>query len=159
MIKHIPLEHYSKYIICSNGDIISKFTGKPLKQTLSNTGYLVVCLTDDNGKRTTMSVHRLVAQAFLGKSNLPVNHIDENKLNNDIENLEYTTTKDNNNHGTRNARISKTHSRPIYCKETNKIYQSTKQACHELNLHTSNVCEVLKGCRKQTGGYHFEYTK
>ena len=68
-------------------------------------GYLTVCLTK-NGKRKTQYVHRLVAEAFIpNPDHLPqVNHIDENKQNNKIENLEWCTAKQNTNHGTAPSR-------------------------------------------------------
>lgn len=55
------------------------------------------------------SIHRLVASAFIpNPNNLPVvNHIDEDRTNNSVENLEWCSQKDNCNHGTRNERISK----------------------------------------------------
>lgn len=46
-------------------------------------------------KKKTIKVHKLVANAFLGKSNLQVDHIDGNKLNNKLNNLEYVTPKEN----------------------------------------------------------------
>lgn len=46
-------------------------------------------------KKKTIKVHKLVANAFLGKSNLQVDHIDRNKLNNKLNNLEYVTPKEN----------------------------------------------------------------
>lgn len=70
-------------------------------------GYLMSHLSKDN-KKVMHKTHRLVAEAFLpNDKKLPqVNHIDENKLNNKVENLEWCTAKENNNHGTRNKRIS-----------------------------------------------------
>lgn len=50
-----------------------------------------------NGKGNTKRVHRLVANAFLGESNLQIDHIDGNKQNNRLDNLEYVTPKENTN--------------------------------------------------------------
>jgi len=76
-----------------------------------------------------------------------INHLDENKSNNKIENLEAVTPADNNNWGTRNARVSK----PIYCHETGVTYPSINQAARELNLHATNISSVLNGRQKYTG--------
>lgn len=74
--------------------------GKVLSPIINTNGYLFVGL---QGKR--FSVHRLVAQAFIpNPQGLPqVNHIDENKSNNNVDNLEWCDAKYNNNYGT--ARI------------------------------------------------------
>ena len=77
-------------------------------------GYSVVSLSK-NGKKRSLSVHRIVAEAFLGPchSLLEVNHKDEGKTNNHVENLEYCTPSYNSNYGTRGE----------------KDFQSTRKAC------------------------------
>lgn len=69
---------------------------KESKQTLNTCGYMTVNLCK-NGKSNTKRVHRLVAEAFLGESNLQIDHIDGNKQNNNLSNLEYVTPKENTN--------------------------------------------------------------
>ena len=69
---------------------------KMCKQTLNTWGYMTVNLSK-NGKSNTKRVHRLVATTFLGDSNLQVDHIDGNKQNNRLDNLEYVTPKENTN--------------------------------------------------------------
>ena len=73
-----------------------------LKSCKVDGGYLAVVLCE-NGKRKTFLVHRLVAQAFIpNPNNLPqVNHKDEDKTNNTVENLEYCDQFYNNIYGTR----------------------------------------------------------
>lgn len=74
---------------------------------LKNTGYKEVILSK-NGKKKYYLIHRLVAQEFLENPNnlSTVNHKDENKQNNCVENLEWLSQKDNNNYGERNKKIS-----------------------------------------------------
>jgi hypothetical protein len=75
-----------------------------LKNGVDNCGYNIVTLCKDDTKKTK-TVHRLVASAFLGNSNLCVNHKDCNKQNNSIDNLEYVTHKQNTIHAILNNRI------------------------------------------------------
>lgn len=80
--------------------------GREMATHTTNAGYLSVNLSKD-GKYTSFDIHRLVAVAFLGASDvsgLEVNHIDENKKNNQVSNLEWVTKSQNNRHGTKVAR-------------------------------------------------------
>ena len=83
--------------------------GRILRLNDDGKGYLRVQLSS-NGKAKMYSVHRLVAIAFLpNPDNLPeVNHRDEDKINNSVENLEWCDGKYNVNYGTRNDRIRDT---------------------------------------------------
>ena len=75
-------------------------TGKQMKQSMHDKGYKTVSLTRD-GKTKQMFVHRIVAEAFLpNPDNLPmVNHKDEDKTNNFLENLEWCTAAYNRTYG------------------------------------------------------------
>lgn len=85
-----------------------------LKLSTDKDGYLYVYLYK-NGKGKNFSVHRLVAEAFLpNPHNYPcVNHKDENKQNNNVDNLEWCNVKYNNTYGTRIERVSKKQSKPV----------------------------------------------
>jgi trehalose/maltose hydrolase-like predicted phosphorylase len=79
----------------------SRRDGRLLKQSVDRYGYLYVCLFKD-GTRKNLKVHRLVAQAYLVACDKPhVNHIDGNKANNSVENLEWVTPKENKQHAFR----------------------------------------------------------
>lgn len=77
------------------------FQGKILSPETTYQGYKRVRLSRE-GKPKKFTVHKLVAQEFIGEcpEGLVINHIDENKANNRVENLEYVTQKENVNHGT-----------------------------------------------------------
>jgi hypothetical protein len=61
-------------------------------------GYLKITLVDQNGKFRYFRKHRLIMTAFLGISEMQVNHIDGNRLNNSLSNLEYVTQRENQSH-------------------------------------------------------------
>jgi hypothetical protein len=91
-----------KYKVYEDGRIVSYIRKEPkeLIGKITNWGYRMVLLYDENSNRLYRTVHRIVAEAFLPNPyNLPeVNHKDGNKLNNHINNLEWCTTKHNRIH-------------------------------------------------------------
>ena len=134
-----------------------KISGKILKPGVSK-GYLIVNLCK-NAVRKNYYVHRLVSTAFLpNPDNKPqVNHLSEDKTNNEVSNLEWCTAKENNNYGTRIKRASEKHSKSVLCIELNQIFPSLTEAARQLSLNVGNLGSVLAGRRKTAGGYHFEY--
>lgn len=88
-----------------------RFYKEELKKPRLKNGYQFVRLSKE-GKHTEISVHRLVLQTFKPNQNpelyTQINHIDENKENNRLDNLEWCTAEENNNHGTRKERTIKT---------------------------------------------------
>jgi len=92
------IQDFPNYNISSFGNIKNIITDKPLKPSLKS-GYYHVSLVNNNTKKS-FKIHRLVALAFLQNlDNKPeVNHIDKNKLNNTIDNLEWVTRQENNKH-------------------------------------------------------------
>lgn len=85
-----------------------KLKGKILSQSVEKDGYFVVNLSK-NGKTKSFRVHRLVAMAFITNANgyKEINHKDEKKQNNCVENLEWCDTKYNINYGERNNLVSR----------------------------------------------------
>ena len=91
-IIHAKRELKYDYQIMSNGDVISGKYKRKLATCLDKDGYVKVSLTSTDNKRHLYSVHRLVAENFMpvdNMENLQINHIDGNKQNNDISNLEW----------------------------------------------------------------------
>ncbi|BAN73532.1 phage endonuclease [Lacticaseibacillus casei DSM 20011 = JCM 1134 = ATCC 393] len=107
-----------------------------------------------------MSIHRLVAAAFLDNpDNLPeVNHIDEDKSNNSVSNLEYCTVLYNNTYGTRLERVAKALECPI-CAITSsgqrRYFDSVNEAARVLGLKRQGITNCLHGMRKHHHGFSF----
>ena len=146
------------YAVTSCGKVYSHKSEKFLKPQKDTDGYLQVGL-HKGGERKSYKIHRLVAMAYLpNPDNLPcVNHKDENKENNALQNLEWCTYEYNNNYGSRIEKAAKSCCKPIYCEELNRTFESGTAAARELGLDNSHITKCCKGKLKTTGGFHFRY--
>jgi len=89
-----PIPEWEQYLASSHGRIYSLKTSKLLKLPLNRFGYST-CSLCDKDRRKTFRVHRLIILAFVGPSDLSVDHLDGNKTNNHVDNLEYVTLVEN----------------------------------------------------------------
>ena len=143
------------YAITPEGEVWSYKNEKFLKPYTNKGGYLCVNLCKD-GKVKNYYVHRLAAEAYLpNPENLPqINHKDENKANNCLQNLEWCDAKYNINYGTHNDKIKK----PIlqYDLDGNLIreWECAADVGKEVK---SNICHCLKGSRKSAYGFIWKY--
>ena len=129
----------------------------------SKTGYFFLVLNKE-GKSKRFSIHRLVAKEFVENKydKKVVNHIDEDTFNNTPQNLEWVTTKENCNHGTRNKRIGENHAR---CKFKEKVRYSTEPStrsnfkiiCKRNNWIFTNFEEKLSEIRANDGHKKYYY--
>ena len=110
----------------------------------------------------TYALHRLIALSFVPniENKEQVNHIDGNKLNNSIENLEWVTNQENQIHKFKIG-LGNNYTRKIvqYDLQMNKIkdYSSIAEASKELNIGNSNIRGILNNYRKSAGGFIFKY--
>jgi hypothetical protein len=154
-------EGYSEYEIDTNGVVYSK-SGKPLKPSINHSGYNMINLMINN-KRTGVAIHRLVAEQFIeNKENKPtVNHIDGNKNNNNILNLEWATNSEQIQHSFKVLKRKPGNERKVIgqnIQTKEKIYfDSITKAANFINKHKSLVHAVVKGHRKSAGGYYWCY--
>lgn len=157
------------YQVSNWGRIKSIRFGKEriMKLCIDRYGYLYIVLYKNN-KQKNFRIHRLVAEAFLqNPHNYPcINHKDENKQNNNVENLEWCSAKYNANYGTRNERISKNrdiskHSKPVlqYTLDGQFVREwlSAKQAEIEGGFHQGNICMCCRGKRKYHHNFIWRY--
>ena len=126
-----------------------KWGGITLKPRYARGGYIQVGLYED-GKVKNKYIHRLVAEAFIPNENnyLEINHKDENKTNNHVENLEWCTRRHNNNHGTRIERVVQKQSKKVRAVnvETGEvlIFSSTNEAGRK-GYNQSGVSQACRG--------------
>ena len=101
------IEGYENYAVSNYGNVKNIITGNILKPGDNGRGYFHVRLYNSDHVAKGIMIHRLVALAFIPNPlNLPqINHIDEDKHNNRVDNLEWITSLDNINHGTHNERV------------------------------------------------------
>lgn len=179
------IEKFKDYTIDENGNVFSKRKNKYLKQTINKYGYCKVTLQKNKYKKI-YSVHRLVAEAFIpNPENKPqINHIDGNKQNNNITNLEWCTGKYNMNEAVRiglfdnvkkiqhdNAiknnlgrnyiyanKVTKKKVRQ-YDKDNNLIgeYDSMSEANRITGIKISSISYCCTGKRKTGGGYIWHF--
>lgn len=164
------VEFDGKYQISNFGNVRNiKNINYNLKLEVSNCGYLRI-----NIQRKHYSIHRLVAEAFIpNPNNLPqVNHIDGNKQNNHVDNLEWCTNSENQIHNykvlnykpTMLGKKGSNHiaSKTIYQYSKNdefiKKWNSIIEASKKLSICASCITNCAKGRRKSTGGYIWKYT-
>lgn len=154
------------YQISNLGRVKSLRFGKEkiLKYGKSGKGYFFVNLCK-NGEYKSYIVHRLIAKAFIpNPENLPeVNHKDENKQNNCVENLEWCTHKYNNNYRTRNNRMAKANSKPIlqFTKNGEYINQwsSAIEIERKLGFYQTNISKCCLGKIKTAYNYTWRFAE
>lgn len=146
------VKDYENYEVSNLGNVRSKKTGKILRPAPQQSGYLLVCLCK-NGKGKTFPVHRLVLQTFEpidDNDYLEANHINYNKLDNRLENLEWVTHSANVLHGPceTELRVLVTlmyNSMKIYLRKYVNEIKQTKGTKEEFaDKFGENIIEILK---------------
>lgn len=150
------------YDISSEGHIRRRGHGsyRPIQPYKGTKGYYCIRLISGRTKRY-FAVHRLVAQAFIpnpeGKTQ--VNHIDGNKHNNTVSNLEWVTAKENAEHAlSHGLRINRT--MPVLCFDgiETRRFPSIKEASRATNIHYYTISLCCQGVYKRAGGMEWRYS-
>lgn len=136
------------YAITSCGKVYSYRTKKFLKPGTDKDGYLFVILSV-NGNRKKYTIHRLVANTYIPNPDcLPtVNHKDEDKTNNSINNLEWMSNRDN---------VIYSSGKKVICVETGIIYNSISDVALVLNVSIQAVSQAIKKDRP-CQNLHFKF--
>lgn len=157
------IEEASNYEISDCGNVRNKTTKRILKGRITKNGYLQVSLKIDNiQKFQNRYIHRLVAIYWLGKKDcLEVNHKDGNKLNNNMNNLEWVTSAENQEHKRTILGKNKTSQRVIgqfsLTGEFIKKFDSILEAAASFGKTRVNIDNALQGKQKTAYGFIWRY--
>lgn len=161
---------FPQYRVSSFGRVYSKRRERLLKPNNANNGYQMVALFGDQNKRKYCLLHRVVYEAFYGAipNGLYVNHKDEDKHNNHLDNLELVTFSENVRYGTASARRLHTRienmkknnitwwnkrEKPCINVTTGQIYPSASAATKAVN---GSRAGIINACNKKRKTYRKE---
>lgn len=134
------------YYVTEEGEIYSSYSNKYLKKDLDKDGYERVSLQTIEGKRKSYRVNRIVALTYIKNiNNYPVvNHIDNNKRNNKVDNLEWTTVQQNTILGYQNNNYHYTKKIGVYDLNDNliQIFNSIKECANNYNISYYDISKI-----------------
>ena len=155
-------EIYDKFEVSYNGQLRNMITGTVYKQHINKEGYNQVCVSlGSRNKKKVFKIHKAVAETFISNpdNKREVNHKDGNKQNNDVSNLEWSTSKENMNHASKNGLLhprrgidnpfSKlTYEDVIYIRENyisgDQIYGS-RALGRKFNINHGSILDIING--------------
>ena len=159
----VTIEEFPKYEVNRDGVIRHKETKHVKKPRVDSWGYHQVALSKGvHGKNHSKTVHRLVAKAFIpgDHDDLQVNHIDGNKTNNSVSNLEFVTGSQNVQHaydtGIRKPSGGRGPIRQIRIVETGQVFENMAECAKYINGDSGNICRCVNDPSRTYKGYHYE---
>lgn len=142
-------------------DGFRRFPGGILKPNKINGGYRLVMLTNSHTRKGFL-VHRLVAESFIENPNcLPqVNHIDGNKENNTVSNLEWCTAKENMLHSVKNRLRSDLKPVVMLTKDGRVVrkFNGVREAARETGIERTNIRFCCNNKHRSAGGYLWRWS-
>lgn len=159
-MKKVNLYCCNEYSVDDLGNVYSK-SGKVLKPTTNQRGYFMVTLMI-NGSRKTLTVHRAILNSFIEPpfENAQINHIDGNKQNNQLSNLEWCTAKENIQHSLYTLNNILLRGRSIIAIHESgwiKQFRSLRECAKFLKCSPGAVSAVIRGHKKRCKGCTFKW--
>ena len=158
----IPAKNFPKYKVSSNGNVIGLKHKKILKPYDDGRGgYQKVDLYKGSNRHSCL-VHRLVADSFFDGDHkgLEVNHLDGDKKNNFVGNLEWCTRSENLNHayqiGLKKPPSYHPKQRKVRIVETGEVFDTINQCAKYIGGSRVHISQCIVGQRKTHKNYHFE---
>ena len=146
------------YEVSDKGRVKGLKRNRILKNIVDSLGYVRVSLCKEN-KIKAHKIHRLVAEHFLKPSEYKVvNHIDGNKENNSVENLEWCNASQNRKHACDTGLAAKEEGRLIMCNETKEVYKGVMSAARHIGISHTMISSILNGGSGTAKGFTFSNT-
>lgn len=154
------IDYTGRYEVSNLGRIRCLYFNPPKIRSnlLNNNGYCECSFPRPDGKHNYTLVHRIVLMTFNpvdGMDKLEVNHKDECKTNNRLDNLEWCTSKENCNYGTRRERIGNLSSKPVICIESRQIFRNQAEATAYVGTSEDVMSNHLNRKRSSVYGKHY----
>lgn len=151
-----PLRNFPSYNGSSEGRIMNVRTQRILTPVENSDGTLRVCLRRNN-RQYTPKVHRVIAETFLGEHpGLDVRHKDNDRTNNRVENLYFSTRRDTIGDAYDRGSKKPYQSIAIRVIETGEVYDSIKACAKAIGCDPSYIRQYFSGTRSHVRNLHFE---
>jgi hypothetical protein len=158
----------------NNPNCVNQYKGENYLKPFERNGYLSVCLVNGKDKKYK-TIHRLLAQHFIEnpENKTQVNHIDGNKHNNNLENIEWATPSENILHAHKNglipklkhteehklkmSELCKNRLKKVFCENENKVFTNIYEASKFYNINSKSIQAVCLGIRNSVFNKTFKY--
>lgn len=156
------MQEYKGFLVDNQFNFYNARTGRRVTPHVGSDGYMQVSRSTADGHQYHVRVHSALASLFIPNPNnyKYVNHIDSNKLNNSLDNLEWCTNSYNVQHGWNSGnRIHKNNTKVRAIDEDGNVhvYGSIRQCGDDLHLDRHKVARILKGEIANRYNYQFDY--
>lgn len=163
LTEFVTIPGYTKYMVSQNGDIYSLYIKRLCCYTILPNGYCKIKLMSDTGIYKDLYIHVLVAMAYLNynpSKDTVINHLDGNKGNNKLDNLQIVTPSENMIHSVK-LNYDKIFRRSVYYINTEGSviqYKSAKEASINTGIDNSSILKSCKSISKLAGNIKWHFT-